>query len=75
MIFQQNDVILFQGDSITDWGRNHEDASSLGVGYAMMVAARLGHLYPEKNLTFLTVVLVATVLLIYRDVGIRIVWI
>ncbi|MEK4207042.1 MULTISPECIES: SGNH/GDSL hydrolase family protein [Paenibacillus] len=52
MIFQQNDVILFQGDSITDWGRNHEDASSLGVGYAMMVAARLGHLYPEKNLTF-----------------------
>ncbi|ETT49226.1 GDSL family lipase [Paenibacillus odorifer] len=53
MIFQQNDVILFQGDSITDWGRNHEDASSLGVGYAMMVAARLGYLYPEKNLTFI----------------------
>ncbi|WP_342479742.1 SGNH/GDSL hydrolase family protein [Paenibacillus sp. FSL F4-0097] len=53
MLFQQNDVILFQGDSITDWGRNHEDASSLGVGYAMMVAARLGYLYPEKNLTFI----------------------
>ncbi|MEK5178930.1 SGNH/GDSL hydrolase family protein [Paenibacillus sp. FSL R5-0636] len=53
MIFQQNDVILFQGDSITDWGRNHEDASSLGVGYAMMVAARLGYLYQEKNLTFI----------------------
>lgn len=52
MLFQQNDVILFQGDSITDWGRNYEDASSLGVGYALMVAARLGHLYPEKNLTF-----------------------
>lgn len=52
MLFQQNDVILFQGDSITDWGRNYEDASSLGVGYALMVAARLGYLYPEKNLTF-----------------------
>ncbi|WHY21554.1 SGNH/GDSL hydrolase family protein [Paenibacillus sp. G2S3] len=52
MLFRQNDVILFQGDSITDWGRNYEDASSLGVGYALMVAARLGHLYPEKNLTF-----------------------
>lgn len=52
MLFQQNDVILFQGDSITDWGRNYEDASSLGVGYALMVAARLGYLFPEKNLTF-----------------------
>lgn len=53
MAFKQNDVVLFQGDSITDWGRNYEDASSLGVGYALMLAGRLGHLYPEKNLTFI----------------------
>lgn len=52
MIFEQNDVILFQGDSITDWGRNYEDVSSLGVGYALMIAARLGYLFPEKKLTF-----------------------
>lgn len=53
MAFKENDIILFQGDSITDWGRNHEDASSLGAGYAMMVAARLGLQYPEKKLTFI----------------------
>lgn len=52
MLFKKDDVILFQGDSITDWGRDREDASSLGTGYALMVAARLGHLYPEMNLAF-----------------------
>lgn len=52
MAFEQNDVILFQGDSITDAGRNFEDASSLGTGYALLLASQLGHLYPEKNLTF-----------------------
>ncbi|OKP95515.1 SGNH/GDSL hydrolase family protein [Paenibacillus sp. P46E] len=52
MEFQENDIILFQGDSITDWGRDYEDPSSLGVGYALMIAARLGLLYPEKKLAF-----------------------
>ncbi|AIQ58092.1 SGNH/GDSL hydrolase family protein [Paenibacillus borealis] len=53
MPFQKNDIILFQGDSITDCGRNYADASSLGVGYALMAGARLGLQYPEKNLTFI----------------------
>ncbi|MBW4083062.1 SGNH/GDSL hydrolase family protein [Paenibacillus sp. S150] len=53
MEFQENDIILFQGDSITDCGRNYEDPSSLGVGYALMTAARLGLQYPEKKLTFI----------------------
>ena len=53
MPFQKNDIILFQGDSITDCGRNYDDPSSLGVGYALMAAARLGQQYPEKNLTFM----------------------
>ncbi|MEC0331344.1 SGNH/GDSL hydrolase family protein [Paenibacillus sp. FSL R5-0527] len=52
MIFKENDVVLFQGDSITDCGRNYEDSSSLGFGYPLMVASRLGHLFPEKNLVF-----------------------
>ena len=51
MGFKENDVIVFIGDSITDCGRNYEDASSLGGGYALMVAAQLGLQYPEKNLT------------------------
>ena len=53
MPFQKNDIILFQGDSITDCGRNYADASSLGVGYALMAGARLGLQYAEQNLTFL----------------------
>lgn len=52
MPFQMSDVILFQGDSITDTGRNRNDAHSLGTGYALMLAGKLGALYPELNLTF-----------------------
>lgn len=33
--------ILFQGDSITDAGRNREDFYSLGYGYPLLVAAHL----------------------------------
>ena len=31
--------IVFQGDSITDAGRNREDFYSLGYGYPLLVAA------------------------------------
>ncbi|HAL80996.1 MAG TPA: lysophospholipase [Mucilaginibacter sp.] len=44
--FNTNDVILFQGDSITDWGRDHanndpNNTSALGSGYALLTAAYL----------------------------------
>jgi lysophospholipase L1-like esterase len=53
--FENNDVILFQGDSITDWGRNHakttaNDTSSLGTGYALLTAAQILQQYPAKKL-------------------------
>lgn len=35
-------LIVFQGDSITDCGRNKEDITSTGVGYAHMVKGELG---------------------------------
>lgn len=35
-------LILFQGDSITDCGRNREDLTSTGTGYAHMVTGQLG---------------------------------
>ena len=41
-------VILFQGDSITDCGRNREDNTSTGVGYAHMVKGQLGYEHPGK---------------------------
>ncbi|MEK4509123.1 SGNH/GDSL hydrolase family protein [Paenibacillus sp. FSL K6-2524] len=53
MLLKDNDVVLFQGDSITDAGRTYDDGASLGLGYPLLIASKLGHLFPEKNLTFL----------------------
>ncbi|HEU4903982.1 MAG TPA: SGNH/GDSL hydrolase family protein [Flavisolibacter sp.] len=52
---QKDDIILFQGDSITDAGRKKDDAnanasSALGSGYAMTAASELLYKYADKNL-------------------------
>ena len=52
-IFQENEVVLFQGDSITDALRDRRDGASLGFGYAAMAAAWFSTLYPQKRVTFL----------------------
>jgi lysophospholipase L1-like esterase len=51
----KDQVILFQGDSITDSGRNKEDtgfntASNLGSGYPMLAGAALLNKYEALNL-------------------------
>lgn len=51
----KNDVILFQGDSITDWGRDHNkfkpnDTGTLGTGYVLLTTGQLLIKYPELNL-------------------------
>lgn len=51
--FQTGDVILFQGDSVTDCGRIYGDNSSLGNGYPSLIAAYLWATFPELNLTIL----------------------
>lgn len=42
--------ILFQGDSITDCGRNAHSGSmiSIGQGYAMLVCSALGYKHPQE---------------------------
>lgn len=48
--------ILFQGDSVTDAFRKPEEinpAFQVGNGYAFLVAARLGHDYPERGFHFI----------------------
>lgn len=50
----ESNVIVFQGDSITDAGRNRKrqlanDGSSLGRGYASLIAAELLGKHPDKN--------------------------
>lgn len=53
MIFRPNQRILFQGDSITDAGRNRSLPDSMGSGYAMMAAAWISALAPASQLEFL----------------------
>lgn len=46
-------VILFQGDSITDAGRNRDDGDDLGRGYAAIAAAWYQALFPERRARFI----------------------
>lgn len=46
-------TVLFQGDSITDAGRDYRRDDSLGTGYAMMVASWFSAEYAEKRVRFL----------------------
>lgn len=46
-------TVLFQGDSITDCGRNREDRHSMGFGYAYFAAAQFGRKYPRSRVHFL----------------------
>ncbi|MEJ5197522.1 MAG: SGNH/GDSL hydrolase family protein [Anaerolineae bacterium] len=52
-LIEDNALVLFQGDSITDAGRNYADPADLGTGYAMLVAAWFSAAYPEKRVRFL----------------------
>ena len=55
-IFEKDNTILFQGDSITDAGRDKEkelpnNPRSFGHGYAYLAASSLLNKLPENNLT------------------------
>lgn len=55
IIISENDVILFQGDSITDSGRkkdadDYNNTSALGSGYALLTAGNLLKDHAGKNL-------------------------
>jgi lysophospholipase L1-like esterase len=52
---RKEDVVLFQGDSITDAGRNREEKGfnntrALGNGYALLASSRLLHEHADKTL-------------------------
>jgi len=47
---KKDDIILFQGDSITDCGREYGD-NNLGFGYVALITAHLQANYPEMNFT------------------------
>lgn len=53
MIIKDNDIVLFQGDSITDADRIRESHINLGNGYVMMAAALFSAAHPEIQVQFL----------------------
>ncbi len=53
MKIQDNSIVLFQGDSVTDCGRSRENDDDLGRGYANMIAAWFGATFPRKKVTFI----------------------
>jgi acyl-CoA thioesterase-1 len=50
---QDNAVVLFQGDSITEHGRVREDPADMGAGYALIASAWFSLLHPRKRVAFL----------------------
>lgn len=52
MMISSNDVVLFQGDSITDVRRARE-TDPLGTGYAFIAASLFMSRYPEMNVSFI----------------------
>ena len=53
MMINKGDVVLFQGDSVTDCGRSRENDSLLGSGYVNMIAAQFTVMYPELEVQFI----------------------
>jgi len=53
VVIEDGAVVLFQGDSITDWGRSRQDDSQLGSGYVYIAAAVFSAMYPERGVRFL----------------------
>ncbi|WP_152392627.1 SGNH/GDSL hydrolase family protein [Paenibacillus guangzhouensis] len=49
---QPGEVILFQGDSVTDCARHYNNPDDMGNGYANMVAGLFSALYPKHRVQF-----------------------
>ena len=53
MVIKDNSVVLFQGDSVTDAGRDRDDINSFGQGYPLMAASMFAANHPTMNVTFI----------------------
>lgn len=51
--FKKGQVVLFQGDSVTDCGRDRDDMTSLAGGYAGKIASVYNTLYPDNEVAFI----------------------
>ena len=67
MLINKNDVVLFQGDSITDWGRTSlkrakddlgeiqsaEEEGNYGIGYVSSAVQQFHALFPDMGVRFI----------------------
>lgn len=51
--FNKGQTVLFQGDSITDCGRDRDDITSLSYGYPRIVAETYNLYFPDSEVTFI----------------------
>lgn len=51
--FNKGQVVLFQGDSVTDCGRDREDITSLSYGYPGIIAKTYNLYFPDNEVTFI----------------------
>lgn len=50
--FQNGQTVLFQGDSVTDCGREYGNDESFGDGYPLKISTIYKALFPESGVTF-----------------------
>ncbi|MBK1813037.1 SGNH/GDSL hydrolase family protein [Clostridium sp. YIM B02505] len=53
MVLNNGDIILFQGDSVTDSSRKYEEKEDLGIGYPMLISSLYHALSPDKEIKFI----------------------
>ena len=56
MKVKNDDCLVFFGDSITEWGRDRENPTSLGTGYVKYVSNYLLDVYHLSNYTIVELV-------------------
>ncbi|MCA9436507.1 MAG: SGNH/GDSL hydrolase family protein [Candidatus Omnitrophica bacterium] len=52
-LLQDGQTVLFQGDSITDAGRDRDDPKGLGKGYPSLLAPWISAAHPDRKIEFL----------------------
>jgi len=53
MLLKQDDIVLFQGDSVTDVGRIYDEKDDLGKGYPLLISSLFAALYPTMDVKFI----------------------
>lgn len=50
---KDGEIVLFQGDSITDAGRRDQGPDGMGSGYALLTSAWISAAHPERKINFI----------------------